>query len=79
MYLDRIAEEYARHKSSSSVFKEQHIKDFKAGYNKALEDSKATEMFEMLKYILDKHSDNCHLTYKDHEDIEKLIKEATEL
>ena len=43
------AEEYASEKSSSSVFKENHIKDYLSGYNQALKDSKSEEMLEMLK------------------------------
>lgn len=38
------ANEYAKEKSSSSVFRNNHVKDFLAGYNQALEDSKADEM-----------------------------------
>lgn len=42
------AEIYAKEKSSSEVFRQNHIKDFINGYNQALEDSKAPEMLEML-------------------------------
>lgn len=34
--LDKIAEEYAQNKSSSLVFKDQHIKDFKAGVKESI-------------------------------------------
>lgn len=45
------AEEYASGKSSSAVFRENHIKDYLNGYNQALEDSKYTEMMEMLNEV----------------------------
>lgn len=46
------AEEYANGKSSSLVFKENHIKEYLNGYNQALKDSKYTEMLEGLKEAL---------------------------
>lgn len=69
------AEEYASEKSSSPVFKENHIKDYLSSYNQAFKDSKASEMLDMLKEII--YSDS------DIEDVyiraEQLIKQATEL
>lgn len=46
------AEEYASKKSSSPVFKENHIKDYLSGYNQALKDSKAPEMLQELQETL---------------------------
>ena len=46
------AEEYASEKSSSPVFKENHIKDYLSGYNQALKDSKSNEMLEMLEELV---------------------------
>lgn len=42
------AEQYANGKSSASVFRENHIKDYLAGYEQALEDTHAPEMLERL-------------------------------
>lgn len=52
------AEEYASEKSSSPVFKENHIKDYINGYKQALEDSKAKEMLEMIKLLVDRLEEN---------------------
>lgn len=52
------AEEYASEKSSSLVFKENHIKDYINGYKQALEDSKAKEMLEMIKLLVDRLEEN---------------------
>ena len=52
------AEEYASEKSSSLVFKENHIKDYINGYKQALEDSKAIEMLEMIKLLVDRLEEN---------------------
>ena len=52
------AEEYASEKSSSIVFKENHIKDYINGYKQALEDSKAKEMLEMIKLLVDRLEEN---------------------
>lgn len=43
------AEQYADGKSSASVFRENHIKDYLAGYEQALEDTHAPEMLELLE------------------------------
>ena len=52
------AEEYASEKSSSLVFKENHIKDYINGYKQALEDGKAKEMLEMIKLLVDRLEEN---------------------
>lgn len=69
------AEEYASEKSSSPVFKENHIKDYLSGYNQALKDSKSNEMLEMLQYLNRRGG----LGLDIHNKIEQLIKQATEL
>lgn len=69
------AEEYASKKSSSPVFKENHIKDYVNGYKQALEDSKSNEMLEMLRYLNRRGG----LGLDIHNKIEQLIKQATEL
>lgn len=70
------AEEYASEKSSSPVFKENHIKDYLSGYNQALEDSKSNEMLEMLQYCYNFASiEDDEMFFK----IQNLIKQATEL
>lgn len=75
------AEEYSNGRSSSSVFKENHIKDYLRGYNQALEDSKYIEMLEMLKKVYDSINmqneiEYCSDTYLE---LEQLIKESTDL
>lgn len=47
------AKEYAENKSSADVFRMAHEKDFLAGYNQALQDSKVTEMLEMLQNLIE--------------------------
>lgn len=71
------AKEYAKYKSSSSVFSRQHEKDYLNGYNQALEDIKAKEMLDMLNKILSET--DIHSKSDRYFEIEKLIKEATEL
>lgn len=75
------AEEYASGKSSSAVFRENHIKDYLNGYNQALEDSKYTEILEMLNRIHGEimRTDGVLDVQKWGDAIEQLIKEATEL
>lgn len=67
------AEQYANGKSSASVFSENHIRDYLAGYEQALEDSHAPEMLEMLKYIVSKKT----LHHEDLTNINELITKAT--
>lgn len=50
--------------------------DFLTGYKQAIKDSKAPEMLEMLKYI---HSILGTSFNREKEQIEQLIKEATEI
>ena len=70
------AEEYASEKSSSPVFKENHIKDYLSGYNQALEDSKSNEMLDMFQYCYNFASiEDDEMFFK----IQNLIKQATEL
>ena len=69
------AEEYASEKSSSPVFKENHIKDYLSGYKQALEDSKSNEMLEMLIDIVEQEN----VSQSAHDAIYELIKQATEL
>ena len=69
------AEEYASKKSSSPVFKENHIKDYLSGYNQALKDSKSNEMLYLLKDLL--HDKG--LNEVSRREVELLIKQATEL
>ena len=86
MNLEDKAREYAEGKSSASVFRDAHIRDFKAGYKQALEDTKAFEMLEMLKKHLSilydiEMEDSGDNIYVKNLIIEtrQLIKEATEL
>lgn len=67
------AEKYATGKSSSSVFQEAHKMDFLAGYNKALDDSCALEMLEMLNEI-----NECGYDFIGWDRLELLINKATE-
>ena len=70
------AEEYASEKSSSPVFKENHIKDYLSDYNQALEDSKSNEMLYMFQYCYNFASiEDDEMFFK----IQNLIKQATEL
>ena len=69
------AEEYASEKSSSPVFKENHIKDYLSGYNQAFKDSKAPEMLEMLIDLVEQEN----LSQSAHDEVYNLIKQATEL
>ena len=85
------AEEYASEKSSSPVFKENHIKDYLSGYNQALEDSKSNEMLEMLeesteviKWYMENSTSELsepffNIGANQIEQTEQLIKQATEL
>jgi len=75
MNLEDRAREYAEGKSSASVFRDAHIRDFKAGYNQALKDTRFDEMLEMLKSFVD----NNMLSVVGEEMAVKLIEEATEL
>lgn len=77
MNLEDKAREYAEGKSSASVFRDTHIRDFKAGYNQALKDTKASEMLEALKEALKfaKMKNNEIMA----EYFENIIKQATEL
>lgn len=79
MNLEDKAREYAEGKSSASVFRDAHIRDFKAGYREGLKDSKAPKMLEMLKYIVEEADRGQYLDNEDIFDIKHLIKEATEL
>jgi len=72
------AEIYADGKSSSEVFKRAHITDFLAGYNKAIEDTSAPEMFEMLKGILEDGKRGIYIEKEDLQNIEQLITKITE-
>lgn len=76
MNLEDKAREYAEGKSSSSVFRDTHIRDFKAGYEEGLKDSK---LLEMLKYIVEEADRGQYLDNEDLFDIKQLIKQATEL
>jgi len=67
------AEIYASGKSSLEVFKKAHIDDFIAGYEQAIEDSKAPEMLEMLE-IAKSEFGEYHFLYNA---IDVLIKKAT--
>lgn len=85
MNLEDKAREYAEGKSSASVFRDAHIRDFKAGYKQALEDTKTSEMLGMLKecklqleYLNEKFTET-GTTNSLLSKIELLIKEATEL
>lgn len=74
------AEEYALGKSSSSVFRESHIKDYLAGYNQAIKDLKASEMLEMLNNCYEYFLNNTSLQSENNADaIGQLIKEVTGL
>ena len=76
------AEEYASEKSSSPVFKENHIKDYLSGYNQALEDSKSNEMLEMLQWFVENFEGVFHKrTETDNKvtEAQQLVKQATEL
>ena len=73
------AEEYASEKSSSLVFKENHIKDYINGYKQALEDSKAKEMLEMIKLLVDRLEENNLSDLNAVSRAKKLVKQATEL
>lgn len=85
MDLEDKARQYAEGKSSASVFRDAHIKDFKAGYNQALEDNKYTETLNMLKecklqleYLNEKFTET-GTTNSLLSKIEQLIKQVTEL
>lgn len=70
------AKEYSKVKSSYSVFTEAHEADFLAGYNQALEDTKASEMLEMLERCLESEIiDNSTIKFE----IRQLIHSATTL
>lgn len=75
------AEEYASEKSSSPVFKENHIKDYLSGYNQALKDSKSNEMLEMLEELVYQFESINNSIQEDEllEQAKQLIKQATEL
>ena len=76
------AEEYASEKSSSPVFKENHIKDYLSGYNQALEDSKSNEILEMLQWFVENFEGVFHKgTETDNKvnEAQQLVKQATEL
>lgn len=79
MNLEDKARQYAEGKSSASVFRDAHIRDFKAGYREGLKDSKAHEMLEMLKYIAEESDRGQYLDNEDIFDIKQLIKQATDL
>mgnify|MGYP003621917888 CR=1 FL=1 len=66
---------YESEKSSSPVFKENHIKDYLSGYNQAFKDSKAPEMLEMLIDLVEQEN----LSQSAHDEVYNLIKQATEL
>lgn len=76
MNLEDRAREYAEGKSSASVFRDAHIRDFKAGYEEGLKDSK---LLEMLKYIVNEVEKGQFLDGEDLFDIKQLIKQATEI
>ena len=71
------AEDYANGKSSSYVFKEAHKIDFLAGYTKAIEDSKAPEMLEMLNKLI--KAMPLGACIEEIQEAKQLIKQATEL
>ena len=75
--LDK-AKEYANNKSSSSVFTENHIKDYLAGYEQGVKDSHAPEMLEMLENIMHANKQG-NFEYINFNEIEKLIKKSTEI
>lgn len=79
MNLEDKAREYAEGKSSASVFRDAHIRDFKAGYNQALKDTRFDDMLEMLKYIAEELDRGQYLDNEDMFDIKQLIKQATDL
>lgn len=57
MNLEDKAREYAEGKSSASVFRDAHIRDFKAGYEEGLKDSELLRLLkdstDALKWYLD--------------------------
>lgn len=82
----RRAQEYAKNKSTSEVFKETHYLDFLCGYNQALHDTKAPEMLQLLKSIFNLQREYYGNGSKTHielidkaKEIEQLIKQVTEL
>ena len=60
-------------------YEQNAVKGFHIGYNQALLDSKASEMLEMLKYIVNEVENGQFLDGEDLFDIKQLIKQATEL
>ena len=77
MNLEDKAREYAEGKSSASVFRDAHIRDFKAGYNQALKDTRFDEMLEGLKEALKFSKMKGNETMVNY--FENLIKQATDL
>jgi len=71
------SEIYADGKSSSDVFKRAHITDFLAGYNKAIEDTSAPEMFEMFEMLQKVLKEN-HCTPDLDKEIQRLLTKITE-
>lgn len=85
MNLEDKAREYAEGKSSASVFRDAHIRDFKAGYNQALKDTRFDELLKMLsecklqlEYLNEKFTET-GTTNSLLSKIESLIKQTTEL
>lgn len=69
------AAEYAKGKSSFGVFVENHRRDYLAGYNQALEDSKADNMLYLLELIA--YDEIYHVSSAVKEHAKQVIKEVT--
>ena len=80
MNLEDKAREYAEGKSSASVFRDAHIRDFKAGYEEGLKDSELLEMLKecklQLEYLNEKFAET-GTTNSLLSKIELLTKQAT--
>lgn len=58
MNLEDKAREYAEGKSSASVFRDTHIRDFKAGYEEGFKDSELLRLLKDSTYALKWYLDN---------------------
>jgi len=79
--VDKLAEEFAKTKSSHSVFQNTHKRDFKAGFNKAMElnEDKVFTLEDVKKaYIQGKHGGKTQ-AYVEFDDYIQSLQQPTEI
>jgi hypothetical protein len=79
--VDKLAEEFAKTKSSHSVFQNTHKRDFKAGFNKAMElnEGKVFTLEDVKKaYIQGKHGGKTQ-AYVEFDDYIQSLQQPTEI